>query len=120
SSAGSADRLLMALVAMKVRASTLAVLLFLLFLGVRPLIAETGDCTKPSALPPNETGQPRNLEGLKSQLLYYECSGGYLRDVKKQIDKAISYVTKHARDGAKLAIVLDIDETSLSNWEEMK
>lgn len=120
SSTNSADRLLTALLAMKVRTSTLAVLLSLLFLGARPLVAATGDCTKPSALPPSQTGQPRNLGGLKSQLMYYECSGAYFRDVKRQIDKAISYVTKHARDVAKPAIVLDIDETSLSNWEEMK
>jgi len=119
----SGDRLLKALLAMKVRASTLAVLLLLLLLGTRPLVAETGNCSKPSALPPSEAGQPRNLGGLKSQLLYYECSGAYDNDIRQQIDKAISYVTKRVARGSngnKLAIVLDIDETSLSNREEIK
>jgi HAD superfamily, subfamily IIIB (Acid phosphatase) len=117
SGTNSAHRLLTALLAMKVRTSTL---LLLLFLGVRPLVAQAGDCTKPSALPPSETGQPHNLGGLKNQLLYYECSGEYFREIKRQIDKAISYVTKHAKDRINPAIVLDIDETSLSNWDEMK
>ena len=118
-STGSADRLLTALLAVKVRTPILVALLLTLFLGVLPLVAETSECAKPSTLPANETGQPRNLAGLKNQLLYYECSGAYFTDIKRQIDKAISYITKHSRDGAKPAIVLDIDETSLSNWDEM-
>jgi hypothetical protein len=124
STTNSPDRLLTALLAMKMRTSTLAVLLLLLFLGTHPLVAQTGNCSKPSALPPSETGQPRNLGGLKSQLLYYECSGAYDNDIKQQIEKAISYVTKRvtgrSKNGPKLAIVLDIDETSLSNREEIK
>ena len=36
------------------------------------------------------------------------------------IDRAISYVNARAKNGEKPALVLDIDETSLSNWEEMK
>jgi acid phosphatase len=78
------------------------------------------DCTRPTQLPPSEAGQPRNLSGLKNQLLYYECSGAYSRDISRVIDKAIAYVTKRAKKGSKVALVLDIDETSLSNWEEMK
>jgi len=93
---------------------------FLIFLGSAHLVAAADDCTKPSASPPSETGQPRNLAGLKSQLSFYECSGAYSRDIKTQIDKAIAYVTQRAKSGTKLAIVLDIDETALSNWEEIK
>jgi len=100
--------------------SILALLIYLLFLSATPLVRAATDCTKPSALPPAETGQPPNLAGLKSQLVYYQCSGSYSREIKRMIDKAISYVSMRAKNGTKLAIVLDIDETSLSNWEEIK
>ena len=123
-STNSADRLLTALLGMKGRTLTLAVLLLLPFLDTHPLVAQTSNCSKPSALPPSKTGEPRNLGGLKSQLLYYECSGAYDNAIKQQIDKAISYVAKRvtirSKNGNKLAIVLDIDETSLSNREEIK
>ena len=34
----------------------------------------------------------------------------------EELDKAIAYVEQHASDAPKAALVLDIDETSLSNW----
>jgi|ERR1700687_628045 len=99
-----------------------ALLLVLLACGPARVIG--ADCLRPANLPPTEKGQPRNLAGLKSQLVYYQCSGAYERDFRRVIDKAISYViqraTKGATKGEKLALVLDIDETSLSNWEEIK
>jgi hypothetical protein len=96
----------------------LALLVFLA--AAAPSRALGGDCIKPTNLPRSEAGQPRNISGLKSELLYYQCSGAYERDIRRVIDKAVAYVTERARKGEKLALVLDIDETSLSNWEEMK
>jgi len=99
---------------------TLSIALLLLLMGCAPSRALGTDCIKPTNLPPSENGEPRNISGLKSELLYYQCSGTYERDIRRVIDKAIAYVTERARKGGKLALVLDIDETSLSNWEEMK
>jgi hypothetical protein len=82
--------------------------------------ANGADCVRPTSLPPSEKGQPPNIDGLKSQLTYYECSGAYEREFTRVIDKVISHVLRRATKDTKLAIVLDIDETSLSNWAEIK
>jgi predicted secreted acid phosphatase len=68
-----------------------------------------------------------NLGKLKIRLTaYHDCKGNegcYAKDLDRQADLAIAYLrqrTAHARSDEKLALVLDIDETSLSNWEEMR
>jgi hypothetical protein len=71
-----------------------------------------------SSAPPATLGF--NLGDLKRELTQYHESGGYDRDVAALFSEAQSYVEQHARDSAKTAIVLDIDETSLSNWPEMR
>lgn len=82
--------------------------------------ANSPDCLPKASFPPPELGQPANISGLKDQLGYYKCSGAYEREFKRVIDEAISYVQERVKRGGQLALVLDIDETSLSNWEEMK
>jgi hypothetical protein len=66
-----------------------------------------------------EAGQPPNIGELKLQLLDYKCFGGYERDVKKALAEAQVYVETRAGLVPNPAIVLDIDETSLSNWQEI-
>lgn len=68
-----------------------------------------------------------NLGELKTHLLaYHDCTGTdgcYTDDLKQQADAAIAWLDKrtaNAGPGEKLAIVLDIDETSLSNWDVVK
>lgn len=63
--------------------------------------------------------QPPNLGDLKIRLLDYRCFGAYDRDVAKALHRARLYVEQQARRVAKPALVLDIDETSLSNWREL-
>jgi predicted secreted acid phosphatase len=99
-------------------APVIALLLFLVV--IPPSRAVGSDCTKPTNLPHSEAGQPRNISGLKSELLYYQCSGAYEREFHRVIDKAISYLNARAKKRGKLALVLDVDETSLSNWDEVK
>lgn len=67
-----------------------------------------------------------NLDDLKKELKeYYACTckcGCYNTDVEAQADRAIAYLRERvARKKAdeKLALVLDIDETTLSNYDEM-
>ncbi len=67
-----------------------------------------------------------NLDQLVTELKqYHECTckcGCYAHDLDVQADRAISFLRKRAaRRGTKekLAVVLDIDETSLSNYQEM-
>jgi len=67
-----------------------------------------------------------NLDTLKGELKqYYACTctcGCYSKDMDHQADRAIAFLRTRAahREGQeKLALVLDIDETTLSNWPEM-
>jgi len=68
--------------------------------------------------------EPANLSTLKNQVIQYHDSGEYVKDIDAVIAKAMSYlkqrVAEPAKDNQKLAIVLDIDETSLSNYPDMK
>jgi acid phosphatase len=59
--------------------------------------------------------QPINLGQLKNQIYFYICSGAYDSDLNKVLAAARAYVEQRAAQVEKPAIVLDIDETSLSN-----
>ena len=68
-----------------------------------------------------------NLDFLKKEIRqYHECTckcGCYAHDLDVQADRAIAFLRRRvARNGGKekLAMVLDIDETSLSNYQEME
>lgn len=67
-----------------------------------------------------------NLDDEKAQLRqYHDCTckcGCYAKDLDLQADRAIAFLRQRAAHRApnqKLALVLDIDETALSNYEEM-
>jgi acid phosphatase len=69
--------------------------------------------------------EPPNLSKLKARLIaYHNCTanhGCYTSDLDRQSDLAISILRRRAagaKPGEKLALVLDIDETALSNWDE--
>jgi len=66
------------------------------------------------------------VNALKTELRQYHacnCSCGcYARDLDLEADRAIAFLrirAAHRGAGEKLALVLDIDETTLSNWAEM-
>ena len=68
-----------------------------------------------------------NLDVLKVQVQsYHDCTckcGCYAHDLDAQADRAIAFLRKRTaqkRADEKLAMVLDIDETSLSNYEELQ
>ncbi len=68
-----------------------------------------------------------NLDLLKEKLeKYHACTcrcGCYAHDLDAQAAKAIAFLKKRTAGvlrGEKLALVLDIDETTLSNYEEME
>ena len=62
------------------------------------------------------SGEPPNLDELKQQLLVYRNSGDYERQLAAVAAKAQAYIEQHAGEVPRPALVLDIDETSLSNW----
>ena len=66
-----------------------------------------------------------NLGKLKTRLIaYHNCTanqGCYTADLDRQSDLAISILRRRAagaKPGERLALVLDVDETALSNWNE--
>jgi predicted secreted acid phosphatase len=63
-----------------------------------------------------------NIGQLKSKLRDYRYCGQYDQDVTASLQEAEDYIAKHAADPdtRKPAVVLDIDETSLSNWLEIE
>lgn len=69
--------------------------------------------------------EPVNLDFRKQEIVRYHDSGAYAYDIHVVIAQARAYLgqraAENARDGngAKLALALDIDETSLSNWASL-
>ena len=72
-------------------------------------------CDKDKGVQPIDFSQPPNIDFLKGQLLHYRCTK-YDEDVAAVLTEARHWVEKRAPQVYKPAIVLDIDETSLSNW----
>jgi len=60
-----------------------------------------------------------NIDKHKKQLLAYQA-GNYMDDIALVIADARAYVERRADQVKMPAVVLDIDETSLSNWENVK
>jgi acid phosphatase len=100
-------------------AATTAVLVLL---GGTPERAAAGAAAACETVPPLnslEMTQPINLGELKQQIRHYACSGAYDSEIAKVALEAQAYVEKRAGEVAKPALVLDIDETSLSNFREI-
>jgi predicted secreted acid phosphatase len=64
------------------------------------------------------TQEPVNLSIETAELTNYYASGRYMADIAHVDARAQRYIASHA-SGKKPALVLDIDETALSNWPEM-
>jgi predicted secreted acid phosphatase len=75
-------------------------------------------CRPPPEKVTVDTTPPINIGILANALIYYRCTD-YDADVTAALGAARAWVGKRAPEVAKPAIVLDIDETSLSNWEEI-
>jgi acid phosphatase len=76
-------------------------------------------CRSTPPLTTLEMTQPINLGQLKLQVLHYVCSGAYDSQIANIVSEATAYVERRASEVAKPALVLDIDETSLSNFPEI-
>jgi len=79
----------------------------------------------PSESIPNLGPLLETVNALKSELRqYHACSctcGCYAKDMDLEAHRAVAFLEAraHRHDNEKTAIVLDIDETTLSNWDEM-
>jgi hypothetical protein len=68
------------------------------------------------------TEEPLNISHAKMAARAYYDNGGYTRDLAKVADEAIEWIRERQQArvaGERLAIVLDVDETVLSNYPQM-
>lgn len=72
-------------------------------------------CDLANVLPTVDLAEPENIDVVKKRLLQYRCRG-YEDDVAKALEDARKWIAKRAPQVERPAMVLDIDETSLSNW----
>src|SRR5216683_8057805 len=83
------------------------------------ILAGIVGCTgarRPAASTPNIAAAVPNLYEDQRQVDEYVSSGRYDGDVVKVAVAARAWLEERAKTAVKPAIVLDIDETSLSNW----
>lgn len=68
--------------------------------------------------------EPVNIAIVKQELIKYHDTGAYDKDVNSVMNQAMQYLKKRVAanksNQKKLAIVLDIDETSLSNYDDIR
>ncbi len=64
--------------------------------------------------------EPPNLSTLKQELKDYLDSGRYAAGIAEVAAQAKAWIEQRATPGGKLAIVLDIDETALTNLKHMR
>ena len=72
------------------------------------------------ATPDNPIAKGSNIDTYKRQLIKYHDGGNYIADIAAVMDAATAYVLGRAKEVRRPAVVLDIDETSLSNWDNLK
>lgn len=66
------------------------------------------------------TGEVYSLPYVKQQLAAYYNSGVYISEISEVIEPGKQYLEQRSRTGSNLAVVFDIDETSLSNWDQIQ
>jgi predicted secreted acid phosphatase len=81
-------------------------------------IAVTAACATAGA-PPTPSAVP-SLVDAKRQVTEYVSSGRYEADITAVVADAKAYLAGRLSGGAKLAIVLDIDETALTNLPALR
>jgi hypothetical protein len=91
-------------------------------------IGPAGPSAPPTATPsptaaPTETpsaSEPANVGDLKSEAIDYYESGAYFVDLEVVADDAIQHLEDAVDGVARPAVVFDIDDTLLSNWQVIR
>lgn len=95
----------------------LVAVLAALFVGIPVAAAEPP--APPTPIIPAPV-QPANIGDLKFEAVHYYDSGAYQTDLQLAATPAIAWITEQAPRVDRPAVVFDIDETALSNWEAIK
>ena len=70
--------------------------------------------------PPRVTSEPPNVGDAKAAATAYHDSGAYARDLTSVASEASAWIAQRAPQVSRPALVLDIDDTALTNWEVIK
>src|SRR6185295_10075218 len=87
-----------------------------LWFGGCAAVSRSPVCTCETPKPSGDSAQVPNLYDVQRQIAEYIDSGRYEMDVARVAGEAQAYMEERAAVVTRPAIVLDIDETSLSNW----
>ena len=87
-------------------------------IGFAPVVSAEPPSPPEPIIPPPV--QPANVGDLKFAAIDYYNSGAYLTDLQIAAEPAITWITEEAPRVDRPAVVFDIDETALSNWEAIK
>lgn len=75
----------------------------------------------PSTTTPVQAGtQPANVGDAKLAATAYHASGSYARDVAAVVTETGARLARRAPQVSRPALVLDIDDTALTNWEVIR
>lgn len=77
-------------------------------------------CSSAVAFADPPPAEPANIGDLKSEAVAYYDSGAYLTDLQLVTAPAIAWISEEAPRVDRPAVVFDIDETALSNWEAVR
>jgi hypothetical protein len=86
--------------------------------GASAYAEDAAGCQNPPAKQAVDTQWPINIGVLAPQLVLYRCTD-YIKDMTAVLAGAREWIAQRAPQVDKPALVFDIDETSLSNWEEI-
>lgn len=81
-----------------------------------PLVAR---CALVTALPAMARATPANMSDVVAHMRAYHDQGDYNRDLSLVTHQATQWLEQRAVQVKNPAVVLDVDETALSNWEEL-
>lgn len=74
----------------------------------------------PAPTAPPAPGEPTNVGDVKRDAIAYYESGAYFSDLALVRDEAIAYLEDAVPGVEKPAVVFDIDDTLLSNWQVIR
>jgi acid phosphatase len=97
---------------------TLASALAVALLGCAPVAVAQPPAPPTPIVPPPV--QPANVGDLKTEATAYYESGAYLTDLQLAAVPAAAWIDEEAPRVARPAVVFDIDETALSNWDAIQ
>jgi HAD superfamily, subfamily IIIB (Acid phosphatase) len=98
--------------------AALAAVISGVLLGCAPVAAAEPPAPPSPIIPPPV--QPANIGDLKFEAIHYYDSGAYLTDLQLAAAPAVTWISEQAPFVDRPAVVFDIDETALSNWEAIK